>query len=187
MVMVDECSALEVSHRSRGRNSGPERRFEVARQQLNKPLLVLSPHLRPASPRLGSHCSSSVHEYIRSSSLIMASSVFYRFASRKDESRVTFDGTGISIFDLKREIILANNMSKANDFDLYVFNPATQEGAWHYPIPRREPNQSRRVRRRHDDHSSVFISHCEAKTCSATRQGQGRILHCWRGGQLASL
>ena len=37
----------------------------------------------------------------------MASSVFYRFASRKDESRVTFDGTGISIFDLKREIILA--------------------------------------------------------------------------------
>ncbi|KAI5833403.1 DWNN-domain-containing protein [Schizophyllum commune Tattone D] len=57
----------------------------------------------------------------------MASSVFYRFASRKDESRVTFDGTGISIFDLKREIILANNMSKANDFDLYVFNPATQE------------------------------------------------------------
>ncbi|TRM65599.1 DWNN domain-containing protein [Schizophyllum amplum] len=57
----------------------------------------------------------------------MASSVFYRFASRKDESRVTFDGTGISIFDLKREIILANNMSKANDFDLYVFNATTQE------------------------------------------------------------
>ncbi|KAL1747646.1 DWNN domain-containing protein [Schizophyllum fasciatum] len=57
----------------------------------------------------------------------MASSVFYRFASRKDESRVTFDGTGISIFDLKREIILAHNMSKANDFDLFVFNPASME------------------------------------------------------------
>ncbi|CAL1715023.1 unnamed protein product [Somion occarium] len=40
----------------------------------------------------------------------MASSVFYKFKSQKDESRVTFDGTGISVFDLKKEIILANNL-----------------------------------------------------------------------------
>ena len=117
----------------------------------------------------------------------MASSVFYRFASRKDESRVTFDGTGISIFDLKREIILANNMSKANDFDLYVFNPATQEGAWRYIASRGEPNQSCRVRRRHDHNPSVFISHCEAKACSAAREGQGSVLYCWRRRQLTGL
>lgn len=58
----------------------------------------------------------------------MASSVFYKFSSRKDESRVTFDGTGISVFDLKREIILANNLGKSNDFDLYVFDASTKQG-----------------------------------------------------------
>jgi len=58
----------------------------------------------------------------------MASSVFYKFASRRDESRVTFDGTGISVFDLKREIILANNLGKANDFDLHIYDPTSKQG-----------------------------------------------------------
>lgn len=58
----------------------------------------------------------------------MASSVFYKFKSQKDESRVTFDGTAISVFDLKREIILANNLGKANDFDLYVYDASTNQG-----------------------------------------------------------
>jgi protein MPE1 len=52
----------------------------------------------------------------------MASSIFYRFRSQKDESRITFDGTGISVFDLKREIIIANGLSKANDFDLVALD-----------------------------------------------------------------
>jgi protein MPE1 len=58
----------------------------------------------------------------------MASSVFYKFNSRKDESRVTFDGTGISVFDLKRDIILANNMGKANDFDLFIYDSSSNKG-----------------------------------------------------------
>jgi protein MPE1 len=41
---------------------------------------------------------------------------------------VTFDGTGISVFDLKREIILANNMGKANDFDLHIFDATSKQG-----------------------------------------------------------
>lgn len=61
-------------------------------------------------------------------SINMASSVFYKFNSRKDESRVSFDGTGISVFDLKREIILANNMGKANDFDLYIYDATSKQG-----------------------------------------------------------
>jgi len=40
---------------------------------------------------------------------------------------VTFDGTGISVFDLKKEIILANNLGKANDFDLAVLDPSSKE------------------------------------------------------------
>lgn len=58
----------------------------------------------------------------------MASSVFYKFKSRKDESRVTFDGTGISVFDLKKEIIISHNLGKANDFDLYIFDRSTEKG-----------------------------------------------------------
>ncbi|OBZ73552.1 putative RING finger protein P8B7.15c [Grifola frondosa] len=57
----------------------------------------------------------------------MASSVFYKFKSQKDESRVTFDGTGISVFDLKKEVILANNLGKANDFDLAVYDSSSGE------------------------------------------------------------
>ena len=58
----------------------------------------------------------------------MASSVFYKFKSQKTESRVTFDGTGISVFDLKKEIILANSLGKANDFDLVLFDGSSGEG-----------------------------------------------------------
>ncbi|KAK7687897.1 hypothetical protein QCA50_009116 [Cerrena zonata] len=57
----------------------------------------------------------------------MASSVFYKFKSQRDESRVTFDGTGISLFDLKKEIIIANNLGKANDFDLAIFDRSSNE------------------------------------------------------------
>jgi len=41
---------------------------------------------------------------------------------------VSFDGTGISVFDLKKEIILANNLGKASDFDLVVFDGSSGEG-----------------------------------------------------------
>lgn len=57
----------------------------------------------------------------------MASSVYYKFKSQRNESKVAFDGTGISVFDLKKDIILANNL-KANDFDLQLFDPSTNQG-----------------------------------------------------------
>jgi protein MPE1 len=58
----------------------------------------------------------------------MASSVFYKFKSQREESKVSFDGTGISVFDLKKEIILANNLGKSSDFDLLVFDGSSGEG-----------------------------------------------------------
>ena len=59
----------------------------------------------------------------------MASSIFYKFKSQRSDSKVNFDGTGISVFDLKKEIILANNLGKANDFDLAVYDASSNEGA----------------------------------------------------------
>jgi protein MPE1 len=57
-----------------------------------------------------------------------SSSVYYKFKSQRDPSRVTFDGTSISVWDLKREIILQNKMGKGTDFDLGIYNPDTNEG-----------------------------------------------------------
>ena len=42
---------------------------------------------------------------------------------------MTFNGTGISVFDLKKEIILASGLSKATDFDLCIFDSSSGEGA----------------------------------------------------------
>ncbi|MCJ1485427.1 hypothetical protein MMC06_005601 [Schaereria dolodes] len=50
----------------------------------------------------------------------MSSSVFVRFKSQKEPSRVTFDGTGISVFDLKREIITMNRLGDGTDFELVI-------------------------------------------------------------------
>ena len=56
--------------------------------------------------------------------------MFYKFKSQREESRITFDGTGISVFDLKKEIILANGLAKANDFDPVVLDPSSGDGAY---------------------------------------------------------
>lgn len=54
--------------------------------------------------------------------------VYYKFKSAKNHDHITFDGTGISVFDLKREIILAKRLGKGTDFDLSLYHPHTDEG-----------------------------------------------------------
>ncbi|KAE8215448.1 hypothetical protein CF327_g1275 [Tilletia walkeri] len=54
-----------------------------------------------------------------------SASVYYKFRSQKEFSRITFDGTGISVWDLKREIILQNKMGRGQDFDLKLLNADT--------------------------------------------------------------
>ncbi|PWN47918.1 hypothetical protein IE53DRAFT_389925 [Violaceomyces palustris] len=56
-----------------------------------------------------------------------SASVYYKFKSQKEPSRITFDGTGISVWDLKREIIIQNKMGKGIDFDLGIYNADTEE------------------------------------------------------------
>ena len=58
----------------------------------------------------------------------MASSVFFKFKSQKDQERVTFDGTGISVFELKRDIIKIGRLGDGKDFDLFIYNDNTNEG-----------------------------------------------------------
>lgn len=59
----------------------------------------------------------------------MASSVFFKFKSQKEPTRVEFDGTGISVFELKREIILRSGLGDGTDFDLVICaDEAMKEG-----------------------------------------------------------
>lgn len=60
----------------------------------------------------------------------MSSSVFFRFKSQKEPSRITFDGTGISVFELKRDIITANKLGDGSDFELVVSDEDTKEGQY---------------------------------------------------------
>ncbi|KAL1976413.1 hypothetical protein VTN31DRAFT_2695 [Thermomyces dupontii] len=57
----------------------------------------------------------------------MSSSVHFKFKSQKEPSRVTFDGTGISVFELKREIINQNRLGDGTDFELSIYNEDTGE------------------------------------------------------------
>lgn len=57
----------------------------------------------------------------------MSSTIFYRFKSQKDTSRIQFDGTGITVFDLKRDIIHINKLGDGTDFQIRVYNPDTME------------------------------------------------------------
>lgn len=52
----------------------------------------------------------------------MSSSVFYKFFHQKSQSTVHFDGISINVFDLKREIILQNQLGQGQDFSLRIFH-----------------------------------------------------------------
>lgn len=57
----------------------------------------------------------------------MTSSVFFKFKSQKEPQRVTFDGTGITVFELKRDIITISGLGDGTDFDLSIYDDAGSE------------------------------------------------------------
>ena len=58
----------------------------------------------------------------------MASSVFFKFKSQKEPTRVEFDGTAISVFELKRDIIVKSGLGDGTDFDLAIYTDDGKEG-----------------------------------------------------------
>lgn len=65
---------------------------------------------------------------IKHKSAKMTSSVFFKFKSQKEPTRVEFDGTGISVFELKREIITKSGLGDGTDFDLHIYTDDNSEG-----------------------------------------------------------
>jgi protein MPE1 len=60
----------------------------------------------------------------------MSSSIFFKFKSQKEPTRLPFDGTAISVFDAKRDIITINKLGDGTDFDLAVYNEESGEGGF---------------------------------------------------------
>lgn len=54
--------------------------------------------------------------------------MFFKFKSQKEPTRVQFDGTGISVFELKRDIILKSGLGDGTDFDLAIYTDDGKEG-----------------------------------------------------------
>ena len=59
----------------------------------------------------------------------MSSTIFYRFKSQKEFSKITFDGSqmGMTVFDIKREIIQTEKLGTGTDFDLKISNANNQQ------------------------------------------------------------
>lgn len=57
----------------------------------------------------------------------MSSSIFYKLKSRKDPSQITFDGTSLSVFEVKKGIIAALGLGDGKDNDLEIYDPDTND------------------------------------------------------------
>lgn len=55
--------------------------------------------------------------------------IYYRFRSQRPEqiSTVAFDGTGLTVFEFKREVITLNKLFNTNDVDVGVFSAEEQD------------------------------------------------------------
>lgn len=86
----------------------------------------------------------------------MSSCVFFKFKSQREPQRVPFDGTGISVFELKREIINISKLGDGTDFDLAAYNADTND--------------------EYDDDTTIIPrgTHVTARRLPAARPGAGR-------------
>lgn len=57
----------------------------------------------------------------------MSSSIFFKFKSQKEPSQITFDGTSLSVFEVKRDIIALSKLGDGTDFDLEINTSDTSE------------------------------------------------------------
>ncbi|KAI4670779.1 uncharacterized protein J4E88_009872 [Alternaria novae-zelandiae] len=51
----------------------------------------------------------------------MTSSIFYKFKNSRESERIIFNGTDLSVFELKKEIISASGLGDGSDFNLHIY------------------------------------------------------------------
>jgi DWNN domain len=60
----------------------------------------------------------------------MASYVIFHFKASKERHRINFDGPGITVFELKREIVKLFGLGPGKDSDLFIYDAGTDEGVY---------------------------------------------------------
>lgn len=58
----------------------------------------------------------------------MSSSVYFKFKSQKEPTRVAIDGPHTDVWNLKREIITLSRLGDGSDFDLKIYKENNNEG-----------------------------------------------------------
>lgn len=104
----------------------------------------------------------------------MSSSVFFKFKSQKEPTRVEFDGTGISVFELKREIITKSGLGDGTDFDLFIYTDDNSEGDVLHVHWDKIPNANRSIV--YDDDTTIIPRSTTviARRQPAAKPGAGR-------------
>ena len=59
--------------------------------------------------------------------------IHYRFKNVPGEHRINFDGAGLAVSEIKRQIVQQGKVGKGPDFDLLIKNVQTNEGACSLP------------------------------------------------------
>lgn len=105
----------------------------------------------------------------------MSSSVFFKFKSQKEPTKITFDGTGISVFELKREIINVTGLGDGTDFDLSIYSDDNNEGTMSRKTNQITRNEVNTLEEYDDDTTIIPRSTTViARRIPASRPGHGR-------------
>jgi protein MPE1 len=106
----------------------------------------------------------------------MSSSVFYKFKSQKEPTRVEFDGTTITVFELKREIILKSGLGDGTDFDLAIYTEDGEGKDPNSPSSHRVMNRTNSILTEYDDDTALIprSTTVVARRLPAPKPGHGR-------------
>ena len=104
----------------------------------------------------------------------MSSSIFFRFKSQKEPLQITFDGTSLSVFEVKREIISLSKLGDGTDFDLEIYSADNNESK--YTSDSRTLWTAELTRAEYDDDTTQIPRSTTviARRLPAARPGAGR-------------
>lgn len=106
----------------------------------------------------------------------MSSSVFFKFKSSKEPTIIKFDGTGISVFELKQEIINVSGLGDGTNFDLSIYNEETGEGMSGNPCGILHSFSVANKLQEYDDDTTIVprATSVVARRLPASKPGHGR-------------
>jgi protein MPE1 len=105
----------------------------------------------------------------------MSSSIFFRFKSQKDNLQITFDGTSLSVFEVKRDIITLSRLGDGTDFDLEIYSGDNNESRYPHSISRAQYSDELTFAEYDDDTTQIPRSSTViARRLPASKPGAGK-------------